>query len=54
MALADIAIKKPLTDAAIKALKPRAVRYYVSDGRGNTCKGTMADQCARRSEGWVC
>lgn len=23
-----------LTDAAIKALKPRAIRYYVSDGRG--------------------
>lgn len=34
MILADTAIKKPLTDAAIKALKPRTVRYYVSDGRG--------------------
>ena len=34
MTLAATAIKKPLTDAAIKALKPRTVRYYVSDGRG--------------------
>jgi len=23
-----------LTDAAIKALRPREIRYYVSDGRG--------------------
>ena len=34
MTLTGTVNKKPLTDAAIKALKPRTVRYYVSDGRG--------------------
>lgn len=34
MTLADSAVKKPLTDVAINALKPRTVRYYVTDGRG--------------------
>src|SRR5271166_3544213 len=31
MTLADTAVKKPLTDVAINALKPRTVRYYVTD-----------------------
>jgi hypothetical protein len=33
LTLTNTAIKKPLTDAAIKPLKPRTVRYSVSDGR---------------------
>src|SRR5271165_3892337 len=39
MTLTDTVNKKPLTDAAIKALKPRTVRYYVSDGRGLWLEG---------------